>query len=147
MACRRTASQGSRSASVSTIPCAIFFTFAGEWNWSASANSQPNRAASNRPTVVLPEPVTPIRTMTKSALPTAFSLSMKRWYKDGSMRSYKVHYFFQHDLPSMFGPIEVYEVGCVLEHSDFHFRGMNEMIFQQFAVFGPRPEIAFRSQY
>ena len=57
-------SHGQRSSSVSGMPACIFALFAGGWKSSASRNAQPRSAASRSPTVVLPDPVTPMTTMT-----------------------------------------------------------------------------------
>ena len=46
------------------MPLDILALFAALWNVSASKNVQPIDAASASPTVVLPEPVTPITMMT-----------------------------------------------------------------------------------
>src|SRR5579862_5001923 len=54
------ASQGPRSSSVSGSPRDILATFAGGWNVSPSWNAAPNPAARRAPTVVLPQPLTPI---------------------------------------------------------------------------------------
>src|ERR1700722_17299283 len=59
-----------RSASVSGIPRCILSLLAAEWKSSASANSDPSRCASILPTVVLPDPVTPI-TITIIRSPTS----------------------------------------------------------------------------
>src|SRR3974377_1283701 len=53
-------SQGKRSASVNGTPLRIFSLLLEKWKSWPSRNTQPKRAASDRATVVFPEPVTPI---------------------------------------------------------------------------------------
>src|SRR5262245_25282806 len=64
-------SQGRRSSSSSGTPARILATFAGLWKSSASANCTPSRSANASPTVVFPDPVTPITTT--SAIPPMLS--------------------------------------------------------------------------
>ena len=64
---RRCSSHGTRSASVSGTPAAIFATFCGGCRSSPSARSQPSRPASSPATVDFPQPDTPITTRTVSA--------------------------------------------------------------------------------
>src|ERR1700689_3791188 len=63
----RLASHGMRSSSVNGMFACIFCLLAAEWKSSASANCQPVSAASSSPTVVLPEPVTPMSTRIMSS--------------------------------------------------------------------------------
>src|ERR1700722_17739941 len=60
---------GARSASLNGMPRLILSMFEAEWKLSASTNIQPRDWASNLPTVVLPEPSTPIMSTTKGLLP------------------------------------------------------------------------------
>src|SRR5438094_9087272 len=55
-------SQGARSASVNGIPWLIFSTFAREWSESPSRYGQRIASANILPSVVFPEPATPIST-------------------------------------------------------------------------------------
>ncbi|SLJ82223.1 Uncharacterised protein [Mycobacteroides abscessus subsp. abscessus] len=55
-------SHGLRSASVNGIPARIRSMFAAGWKSSPSAKGTPSAAARRVPTVVLPDPVTPITT-------------------------------------------------------------------------------------
>ena len=66
-------SQGERSASVSGVPRLIFSMLAGGWKLSASRNGQPSVRDNSAPTVLLPEPETPISTMTSGDTSGAFS--------------------------------------------------------------------------
>jgi len=61
---------GARSASPKAMPRLILSMFEAEWKLSASTNIQPRDWASNFPTVVLPEPSTPIMSTTKGLLPS-----------------------------------------------------------------------------
>ena len=54
--------QGARSASSSGMPAAIFATLAAGCSSSPSTNGSPRTSASAAPTVVLPEPETPMTT-------------------------------------------------------------------------------------
>src|SRR4030095_12082627 len=57
------ASQGARSSSFSGVPEAIFSMFDCGCSESPSRNSAPSRSATAAPTVLLPQPATPITTM------------------------------------------------------------------------------------
>ena len=56
-------SHGQRSSSVSGMDWLIFSMLAGGWKLSASRNGQPSRRDSSVPTVLLPQPETPISTI------------------------------------------------------------------------------------
>jgi hypothetical protein len=61
-------SQGARSASSSGTPRLIFSMLAGGWKLSASRNGQPKAFDRALPTVLLPQPETPINTTTRGSV-------------------------------------------------------------------------------
>src|SRR5215813_209243 len=62
--CAMAASHGQRSSSSRGTPLLILAMLAGGWKLSASRNCQPSRLDSAAPMVLLPQPETPISTMT-----------------------------------------------------------------------------------
>src|SRR5215467_4178777 len=82
------ASQGARSASVSTMPCFIFSMFPGGWKSSASRNVQPSFCAMSLPTVVFPAPVVPITRISITLSGETPAGSGAAQYQQGNFRRY-----------------------------------------------------------
>src|ERR1700733_7181410 len=79
-------SQGTRSPSVSGIPCRIFSTLAGGCSRSPSTNGQPSCLARSSATVVLPLPDTPMTTRADPVLVSFIDVSRRRRRGRGAVR-------------------------------------------------------------